>query len=82
MDPTQPTVAYSVGPEPKQRHMDKQRETRLCACKAHRAKTAEQASEQAGRQASHSLPKPGVETGGLRLKAWLPNGLKRDRVGC
>lgn len=48
MDPTQPTVAYSVGPEPKQRHMDKQWEMRLRACKAHRAKTVEQESRQAG----------------------------------
>lgn len=75
-------MAYSVGPEPKQRHMDKQREMRHCACKAHRAKTAEQASRRAGKQAArrHIPPKSGVETGGV--KAWLPNWLTRDRVGC
>ena len=61
MDPTQPTVAYSVGPEPKQRHMDKQWEMRLRACKAHRAKTAEQASRQAG---VTFPPQSGVETVG------------------
>lgn len=80
MDPTQPTVAYSIGPEPKQRHMDKQWEMRLRACKAHRPKTDEQASRQAGRR--HIPPQPGVETeGGLRLKAWLPIWLTRDKAG-
>lgn len=47
-------------PEPKQRHMDKQSEMRLCAGKARTAKTAGQASGQAGRRASHS---PQVRSG-------------------
>lgn len=68
MDPTQPTAAYGVGPEPKQRHMDKQWEMRLRACKAHGAKTAEQANRQAGRQAGITFPpQPGVETGGVKV---------------
>lgn len=55
--------------------MDKQREMRLCACKAHTAKTAGQASGQVGRQVPHSPQVRSGDTGGgggwLRLKAWL-----------
>lgn len=68
MDPTQPTVAYSVGPEPKQRHMDKQWEMRLRACKAQRAKTAKQASRRAGRRAGVTFP-PSQEWRQAKVKA-------------
>ncbi|TNN68659.1 hypothetical protein EYF80_021173 [Liparis tanakae] len=54
-DPTQPTVARSTGPEPKQRHRDKQWEMRLRARKARRAKTAEQAG---GRAGGRHIPPP------------------------
>lgn len=64
--PLGPQWPASTGPEPKQRHMDKQREMRLCACKAHAAKMAGQASGQAG---VTFPPKSGVETRGGGVKA-------------
>lgn len=63
--------------------MDKQREMRLCACKAHWAKTAGQALRQAGRQAGVTFPPSqdrrqcGVGGWGLRLgslSGWLRTG--------